>query len=409
MSQASFPSIAGPNSGFIPGVFGKTKVKGSHAIEEDGERHVLVKNVELFSEVDGGPLGRVDHATIEKIVQATNANYARGRHVGVILTHSDNAEVVGRVSSPVRCGRCERTGKYTIYGDMRMARSDFESLLYNGRYPRRSAEIGKTSLAMHNVSLLGRESPAADIRDVVFAAEREATTHTTEPVACYALGESSSIRFNEEHPMTTAELISTLTAAFSSMSAAERAAAESQIRAAVGGESDARFSEVNDRLAMFETRLAEATATRDVLQVQVCDLTAQLAESNARFSDSETARVRDRHRERLVHFKTNLGFVMDVDRELKAVMALPEAERDAHFSYIASTYRREGTGPGIIARGALPFEAISNGQGNPAGGAAQMTSDDRDAIQKFAGDNNIVNFAEAKAKWMESRGVACSK
>lgn len=408
MSQATFPSIAGPNSGFIPGQI--SKMKGSHAVEDDGERHVVVKNVELFSEVDGGPLGRVDHATIEKIASATNANYERGRHVGVILTHADNAEVVGRVSSRVRVARSERTGKATIYGDMRMARSDFQSLLANGRYPRRSAEIGKSSLCMHNVSLLGRESPAADIPDVVFSAEREATTNTTEPVACYALGAGSSIRFNEEHPMTTAELLATVSAGLLSMSAADRQVAEQQLRSTIGaGSNDARFSEVNDRLAMFETRLADATSTRDALQVQVTDLTAKLEESKAKFADSETARVRDQHRNRLLHMKNTLGYKMDVDRELKTVMALPEAERDAHFKYIGETYQRGMTGERIVAHGSLPFNAIQPGQSAPGEQPAQLSAEDKEAITKFAGDHGIVNFAEAKSKWMEQRGVGATK
>jgi hypothetical protein len=345
-------AMPGAGATFIP------RLDGSHRVEDVGNGRVIVRDVEVFGEMEDGPLGRVDESTLRKIRDATNGRMRLGGHPMVILTHDDgDVPVVGRIPSDVRLGVSASSGRKTIYADIEMPAENFEAYIATNRYPRRSAEINKKSLTMLQLSLLGRNAPAVELPDTHFSSPNSDTVaigSDTLPPTVFAAKETPT--------MTAAELLSAVQAMTPDDRKAIRAVfeaseetdeekkkrEEAEAKAKAEEEEKAKEMEADEEakhsasgsIAKMQTKLLDATNT-------IAKLQARLDQTEARASAME---VRAKY-EPIVHSLKNIeGFsTVDVATEVARLSAMPDDKsRDAHLDHIRQNYRREVTGSALV-------------------------------------------------------------
>lgn len=381
---ADFPSVGGA-SGFIP-----SAITGTHRAYHHADGRVIVRDVELFSEVPDGPLGRVDRATLDKIVAFTNDQRRQGKHTKVIATHSDDAPVIGHVASDMRVVQSDKTGALTIFGDLSFSAADFAQYVASNRFPNRSAEIVKDTLWMSSVALLGRDRPGANIPDVMFSDGGKAARFTA-PAGLVMQFSTQEVRKVEK----LNELMAAMSACLDAMPEADRKTAAYSARKALAKYGDDKDDDDTDvaknaataQIATFQAQIASLTASNDALKA-----------GNDRLHEAvkalQSQTVTAKYAARLSHFKNVRGFTtIDEGAELSRLLAMKDdAERDAHFSFIEKNYRQSATGAALVAAG-LPFDAIEQRDGAKPNA---MTEDQTEKVVAYATAKGCT-FAEAKA------------
>ena len=205
---------------------------GTHVVDRfstaNGDNRVVIRDVEIFSEVVDGPMGTVDADRVNEIAEATNARMATGMHPLIIVSHEDSpsmAPVVGRIPRPVRVGTMPQSGKTGIFADVEMPLADFEALVASNKLPRRSAEIATDTLEILQVALLGREPPAATLPDTHFGSpQRLALMGSDKPLAKIEFEDkprASVAQYQQGGTMTPAEALKAIQSILADMDTGE--------------------------------------------------------------------------------------------------------------------------------------------------------------------------------------------
>lgn len=219
MSTLPGPASVAP-LGILPFVEDEEVIRSSHEIDIKGDK-VIVRDVELFSTGESGPLGKVDADTLSTMVEATNTIMSRGRSTMVVIRHQDDEggamqDTIGRIAGSMHVAVSPFSDRPTVFGDMEFGRSEFDAWIRPNRYARRSAEIveiesddGPKELVgqswIFQIALLGRELPRCDLRDIhIFAQSGRVVTpqvggDTLPPVEIFRIPKPETGEGEEEY------------------------------------------------------------------------------------------------------------------------------------------------------------------------------------------------------------------
>jgi len=354
-----------------------TYVPGTHKTTYDKDRRkVIIHRVELFSALTHPKFGEFDADRLAGIVKNTNAEMAAGQFPRIVVSHSENAEVVGRICGPVTVETNPDRGLPTIYGDVEIEAEFFDAKMLKNKYPGRSAEINTDRDVLDAVALLGREPPAAKLRDVLYASG-ETTKFTVESgesvkFDCMGGGMDEILNMIEAmEPEKRAACLRAIADKFAPKTedqVAEESAVAEQGEEATGdsgapaeepngavaedeGESDPDGDTPGDddddkEAKMSDTEKATLKASMTELEQKVMKLSAD--NMNLRYSGV------------LNGLKAEGYATIKVEDELARLAQFSDdTQRDAYINnVIKANYRKEVTAAGVIAGGSLPFNAL---------------------------------------------------
>lgn len=211
-------SVALPE--LLPFVEDEEVIRSSHEIDIKGDK-VIVRDVELFSTGESGPLGKVDADTLSTMVEATNTIMSRGRATMIVIRHQDDEggamqDTIGRIAGSMHVAVSPFSDRPTVFGDMEFGRAEFDAWIRPNRFSRRSAEIvpiesddGPKELVgqswIFQIALLGRELPRCDLRDIhIFAQSGRVVTpqvggDTLPPIEIFRIPEPQNGEGEEEY------------------------------------------------------------------------------------------------------------------------------------------------------------------------------------------------------------------
>lgn len=398
-------------------------INGTHRVEPvaspGGSRdRVVIRDVEIFSEVTTGDMGEVDAQRVDEIARRTNDRMAQGQHPLIIVSHDDDpsaAPVVGRIPGPVRAGQLSN-GLRGIYADFEMARSDFDALIASNKMPRRSVEIDREDEVILQVALLGREAPGARIPDMHFfdaaqqGCDRLVLMRSGNPPASVTFADSQP---QQEAADMTAEEINQLLASMdpeelrrklaemlaSAQSDKNEPSDSADGEALTGGDDDEDEEDMaesgdNRRTANSSSESEAAKYASEVrrLKSQVGVLSTKLEQTTAEYREMA---VRAKYAGVLHDLATVEGFsTVDPDAEMDQLVKFgSDAERDAHIDHIRANYRRD-TGVSLVNASRM---------GGAAFAASPKTSNDlsmsqAEKIADYAAKHGITSFDEAADK-----------
>lgn len=361
------------------------------------DSRVVLRDVEMFQVMDDGPLGKVTSSDLDKIVLATNERMSFHAYPQVIVTHDERAEVIGRIPGPLTIRESDVSGKPTVFGDIEMRAADFECYVGSGRFPRRSAEIDRDSLAMVQLSLLGRQQPAVTLPDLVFgkttrrpifgiASESEIgfsalqDSRKTESapdkgkIACGAVDASvASARHSKEQTMTIDEALAQIRSSMAQVTGADRAEFKKRMSAMFEESDDDDKKKKEDMAKHADPKPPVQTTAPDADTAKFALITSKVAELESRLAKTEgeyasfRAQATDRivemtWKQRLDALKTQ-GFKLDIEREMKTMKALASDDARAdHLKHIETYYAREATPEAMIFGGMLPMQSARTGK-----------------------------------------------
>lgn len=337
------------------------RIPGSHYATRVAGGKVLVRDVEVFAEMEDGALGKVTPAKLRKIVESTNEVIAGHAFPNLVLTHEDDAEVVGRIPNPLRMRLCPVREAMTIYADFLMSEADFDRLIRSGKYVRRSAEISPKNLSMNQVALLGRDKPAIPMPDLLFDDRRGS-------VPASELRELRFADHDGERPMDQKEMLKAFQAMtpeekrdtlakFSDLTPEEKKDKDTEHEddtddkkpakdadAKHAGGRDVKFRDDRERADFFERE------HRSLLSTIVSD---RKKTSEALFALKYEPKV-----QRLIEVE---GYEIDKAATMERLAKFSDDEgRDAELAYIQSIAKRSPTGVGMVARGAIDLRGVES-------------------------------------------------
>lgn len=386
----------GPESTYVP---------GTHKTTYDKDRRkVVVHRVELFSALTHPKFGDFDMDRLNTIAANTNAEMMAGQFPRVIVTHADDAEVVGRICGPVVVENNPDRNLPTIYGDMEIESEFFDAKMMRNKYPGRSAEINTERDVLDAVSLLGREPPAAKLRDVLYASG-ESHAITAEA--------GGSVKFDHmgggmNEILTMLEAMDPEKRAACLIAIADRfapkdneAVAEANAQEATG-DSDAMPEEPNGAVAEDEDDAVPDGDTpgddeNDDKEAKMSDtekntLKASMAELEQKVAKLSDDNMRLRYTSVLNGLKSEGYATIKVEDELNRLAKFStDAERDAYINGVVKpNYRKEITASGVIAGGAIPAHMVSTGEEK-----ATYSDEDRKKVMAYANAHPGCTFAKA--------------
>lgn len=378
-----------------------TYVPGTHKTTYDSERRkVIIHRVELFAALVHPKFGKFDTDRLASIVTNTNAEMAAGQFPRVVVSHSADAEVVGRICGPVSVEVNPDRGLPTIYGDVEIEAGFFDEKMIRNKYPGRSAEINTERDVLDAVALLGREPPAAKLRDVLYASDK--------PTA-FVAESGESVKFDHlgggmyevmkmleaMEPEALAECLKAIADKFAPNT--EDTAIEGAAGEEATGDSPAVPEEKNGAVPDDETssdpdgdtsdddeKDAKMSDTNETMKA-VADLEQKVAKLSA-------DNMRLRYGNILNTLRTEGYVSIKVDDELnRLAMFSDDAQRDGYIqNVIRANYRKEVTPAGVIAGGGLPFNAITNGENT-----AKYSDDVSRKVRAYADSHPGCTWADA--------------
>ena len=370
-------------------------IDGTHKVARDGDR-VLVLDVELMSEKPDGD-AEYDAEALAKLVERTNLHASHGRFPGLVLSHEKIAGEakprVGRVDGLLRGEVHDVTGRYTIYGTLRLSEADFRHLLLEGRFPQRSTEIyrdtdGQPYIAM--VALLGADVEACDgLPDIDFEA---ADTPVGSPIARFMSGEAL-MQFTTKQPRSKDMAGKDIMDMFEDMDDDKRKEAIAALNKKYGAKKNESDEDDDDR---DDEPKKNATSSEPVphhksaelvqeLSSQIEKLSEQVTTVTAQLGNQERKTLRAETTNRLNSLKTD-GVVFEFDTELEAICKLATDEaRDEHFARMESNYKRVPT-----------MESINSGAKRVRQIAANATDEEGRKIPTSHAERNVMVQAEAQ-------------
>lgn len=370
----------------------KRSPRDTHAITEDGSR-VIIHDVELFAEMESGPLGKVDAEKLAKIADETNRRIAQMQFPQLVRRHrmGENDQVddasLGRVPGRVRVEKSPASGRLAIFGDLEVDRDTFRAMIASNRFPRRSAEIHVESMWMSQVSLIGRDRPRAPVGDTVFHADTAASVDVAADV--------TEVHFAEKPTMTREEIL----AAVGALPEADRKAIIADATAQFG---EAVTPNDPEREALF----ADLKRRADEQAGQITTLTLEL-------DKERKARRMEAHRATLVHMAEVDGIKLDIDDELKMLATF--ADDDAATAYIErikKNYARTMTPVGVV-NGSRQTQAVAANQKRQDGqaefGEADLRRINDLASRKQSRPGNTGDWAACFAEACKELGYDADK
>jgi hypothetical protein len=383
---------------------GDETLEGTHIAIAVGD-DVIIKDVELFTEMpDADGFGEVGDELLREIADATNISIAGGQMPQVILTHGDDAPVVGRVIGPLYVQPSAHSGRLTIFGDLRMTRTNFDIYVRSNDYPRRSAEIHIDTKIMHQLALLGRNNPAAAVRDVYFDDKARRLVCTGSDLVTFQAvlpgaattpptygGSSMNIEDMDRDELETL-----------------RAACAERLDAMTDDDSDTSDNADDDDTTDnkddkddddMSTNADVASLTR---RLNTLDKTVRsVSEKNAELmSVNQSLRIRAEWRPKLEEMRSEGYTTIDVDAEMNRLASFSSDEqREAHIGYIRDHFKRDDRA-NITSRNFIGAAAPNDGNKT----AAFSASDDN-AVWQHARRNNVT-YSEALAKVRPDRAKA---
>jgi hypothetical protein len=350
---------------------------GSHPIEFEG-RSAIVRGVELFTTVEDAPLlGTVDLDMLQRIVEFTNELAGRGRHPNLVIQHNldgdrDDDTARGRIEN-VRL--VEGGDRPYIVGDLRIAAHDAEWLI--DRYPRRSAEIQMLDrkpegrLWLKNVALLGRESPGADLPDVLLFSDDApvATVASSLPEVAFAAERNTKMGTKE------------IKAALAEMSDDDRKKLLAEFME--DGSDDEKKKDDEDQSDNADPKANANTSTAaDSAPVASFDaasdptvaaLMVTVGQMKAALTEERIGRRLEKMREQGVQF--------ELEDEAKYLGTLSEEAREAHFARMETNYQRKPTGAGLVDASSRTAMLAQNSTGADT---AEFSAHDADRVSTLA-------------------------
>lgn len=353
---------------------------GTHRAVVKGDKAYL-QSLELIDEMDDGPMGKIGRKDLEAFCEATNQKISEGQYPQMVVRHPRSLvpgdiprdDSVGRVCSPLSVRMSPETGRWTVYADVEYGIDNFRDLVLSNKYPRRSVEITEDTHSISQVAMLGRNRPAAGVRDVYFDSTKSRSIESR-----------SETSFQERH-MTK---IDNAKAMFDALDDTEKAefmklcSGDTNPEDGKKDENDKggkpfedtkddedkkKESDVEKNFEAQARKLGEQAATIERLQ-------AQQAASASRLVELEV-------RPKLQAMFEHGGYQLDVEKELSRIMALPDAkQRDEYFEHIRTHYRQRPTVASLVGAGVLPAVAAAR---VAAGADAEFTVEDRDRVVDF--------------------------
>lgn len=386
----------GPDSTYVP---------GTHKTTYDKDRRkVVVHRVELFSALTHPKFGEFDMDRLNKIAANTNAEMMAGQFPRVIVTHADDAEVVGRICGPVVVDKNPDRDLPTIYGDMEIEGDFFSDKMLRNKYPGRSAEINTDRDVLDAVSLLGREPPAAKLRDVLYASGDSKVKFTAEAGGTVKFdhmggGMNEILSMIEAmDPEKRAECLLAIADRFAPKENEEVAEANGQ---EATGDSDAIPEEPNGAVAEDEDDSDpdgntpgddEDDKEANMSDTEKATLKASMTELEQKVMKLSEDNMRLRYTSVLNSLKSEGYATIKVEDELARLAKFStDAERDAYINGVVKpNYRKEITASGVIANGAIPAHMVSTGEDK-----ATYSDEDRKKVMAYANANPGCTFAKA--------------
>lgn len=366
----------------IEGDAAPTEFCGTHRAVISGDKAYL-QNLELIDEMDDGPMGKIVKKDLERFCEATNQKISEGQFPQMVVRHPramvagdiPRDDSVGRVCSALSVRLSPETGRWTVYADAEFSLPNFRELVLSNKYPRRSVEITDDTLSIAQVAMLGRNRPAAGVRDVYFSGERKTKSVDT----------NFETRFEERH-MTK---IDNAKAMFDTLDDTEKA--EFMKMCGAGGPEDDTTKDEDKDKPFSEDDDADKEKDKDKKEFSVANFEAskKIGEQSAQI---ETLRAQNQANERrLVELEvkpkleamfTHGGYMLDVEKELKILTSMQTAaERDSYFEHIRTHYRQRPTASSLVGGGG-PIPAVA-GQFVPVGGTNDFSVQERDRVVDF--------------------------
>lgn len=378
---------------------GDETVEGTHVAILMGD-DVVIKDVEMFTEMaDADKFGEVNTDLLRQIADATNASIAGGQYPQIILTHGEDAPVVGRVVGPLYISESPYSGRMTIYGDMRFSRVNFETYVRSNDYPRRSAEIHIDTKIMHQLALLGRSNPAAAVRDVYFDDAARCLRATGGSIVQFqaVLPGSATTHPNGGTDMTPTEILKNMeeddikklkAACEAKLSDGEKDTSDN-----ADDEEKKSESEDKDDDTSKNADIAALTKRLDAMDKAV----TSAAQKNAELmSLNQSLHVRAEWRPKLEDLKRDGYSTLDVDSEMNRIASFSNDEqREAHVQYIRDNFKRD-VSSGITSRG---FIAATPPASTPATHALNAAQDKE--VRTYAQRKGITYTEALSVKYPE--------
>lgn len=375
---------AGPDSTYVP---------GTHKTTYDKDRRkVTIHRVELFSELTHPKFGEFNMDRLVSIANNTNAEMKAGQFPRVIVSHSEDAEVVGRICGPVVVDKNPDRNLPTIYGDIEIDADFFDAKMLKNKYPGRSAEINTDRDVLDAVSLLGREPPAARLRDVLYASgETKFKAEAGGSVKFDHMGggmDEILTMLEQMDPEKRAACMRAIADRFAPKTEEEVAAANAQ---EATGDSDAIPEEPNGEVPEDEMESDPDGETNEDDEMNE-QMKASMTELEQKVMKLSADNMRLRYEQKLNGLRAEGFTSIDLEAELTRLAQFSDdAQRDGYIDgVIKKNYRKEITPAGVVGAGALPMHAVSTG------GKASYSEEDSAKVRAYANAHPGCTFEEAR-------------
>lgn len=380
------------------------KRRSTHEIVEADGR-VQIKRVELFAEMEDGPLGAVGESDLDDIAEFLVELMDQGRFSQVVIEHQREGEAdrpresVGIVTGPITVEKSGQNGKATLYGTLDLNESDFENYIASNRFPRRSAEItnrkvdGGEKLWMSQVALIGRLAPRADLPDVyVFATDDSAAIicGEKEPNAMKAselTGKIGGVSFQDETPDDLEKAAKEARKFADSCDAARKKMAGDE-KPKDDKDKTADNAEPDDDEKKDEKEKSADNSASPALKFSDPNIQARFDLQAEQIHKLSVDLGEERKATRMTGYASKLtelaaaGVQFSRDDEMARLEAKSPAEAESHLGVIEANYARSNGHRMVDAsrNGAAIASAAENAEG--VGDAAMFTEDTREKIVK---------------------------